>query len=80
MKLRERLGSTEFWYRTAVIVLLMWNLAEAEEAQELADAARVNAARALDRAQAAASHAENASSEAEDAARAARNAFVGCQR
>lgn len=62
--------TTVFWYKTAVLVLLSVVLDALYETRNLADAARVNAARSLDCASEAASNAEQAYSEAAYAAEA----------
>ena len=58
-------------FRITVIVLLLYCAAQVAETRDLADAARVNAARAIDQAKGAAANAEQAYSEAYDAHQAA---------
>ena len=61
------------WYRLSVLALLVTIADDAKWAHEFVDAARTNAARALDRAGAVASNSEQAYGEAESISRMLRN-------
>jgi len=62
-----------FWYRVVVLIVLCLVVTELSEIKGIADAARVNAARALAEAKSASSNAGQALGEAYDAKIAAEN-------